>query len=81
MRVRGPKTAIAMLKKEDPENQLTLYALRQLIKQGEIKVIHAGANHLINYDALLEYLQNPPTPDIAGQKDMKIHRIEAYRKW
>jgi predicted aldo/keto reductase-like oxidoreductase len=80
MRLRGPKESIDMLNKLDPDNRLTLYSLRQLIKQGEIRVVHAGHNHLLDFDALLEYLHNPPAPDTDAQDMQKIHRIEAYRK-
>lgn len=37
--------------------------IRTLVKQGAIPYIKCGVKVLLNYDGLLAYLNNPPTPN------------------
>lgn len=80
MRLRSPKNIIDMINKQDPDNQFTLYALRQLIKKKEIDVVYAGSNHLVDFDYVLEYLKNPSNPKTDAKNETKIHRIEVNKK-
>jgi len=57
--MRGLKQAIEYLKNQDPETGLTLFALRRMVKMGEIACVHSGRKQIIDIDALLEYLHNP----------------------
>lgn len=44
------------IKADDPHTALTLNALRVLVKSEKIPSVKSGRKTLINYDALIEYL-------------------------
>lgn len=56
MKLRTPAKLIEEIKREDPNSSLTLYAIRQMIYNREIKFIKRGKKYLIDKDSLLEYL-------------------------
>lgn len=51
--------AVAELKKADENTAVTLTALRRMVKSGELPYIAVASKRLINYDLLLERLENP----------------------
>lgn len=55
-RMRLIKDAFEQLKKEDPETDITIYALRTIAKSGVVPTVGLGRKLLINYDSLLDYL-------------------------
>lgn len=55
-RMRLIKDAFEQLKKEDPETDITIYALRTIAKSGVVPTVRLGRKLLINYDSLLDYL-------------------------
>lgn len=55
-RMRLVKDAFEQLKKEDPETDITIYALRTIVKSGVVPTVRLGRKLLINYDSLLDYL-------------------------
>lgn len=57
-RMRLLKEAAAEIKKIDPNTAVTTYFIRQLAVEGKIKSVMAGRKRLINFDSLLEYLDN-----------------------
>ena len=70
-RMRTIRQAVAELNAVDKGNGLSEYALRHLIKLGEIKVIIAGSNRvLVNMDLLEAYLAGETTANI-DQKDRR----------
>ena len=54
--VRKPDQGFEQLKKEDPETDITIYALRTTVKSGVVPTVRLGRKLLINYDSLLDYL-------------------------
>ena len=50
------KDAFEQLKKEDPGTDITIYALRTIVKSGVVPTVRLGRKLLINYDSLLDYL-------------------------
>ncbi|MDD5795844.1 MAG: excisionase family DNA-binding protein [Oscillospiraceae bacterium] len=44
------------IKKEDNGTSISKYFLRQLVLSGKIPVVMSGRKRLINYDALISYL-------------------------
>lgn len=54
--MRLVKDAFEQLKKEDPETDITIYALRTIVKSGVVPTVRLGRKLLINYDSLLDYL-------------------------
>lgn len=55
-RMRLIKDAFEQLKKEDSETDITIYALRTIVKSGVVPTVRLGRKLLINYDSLLDYL-------------------------
>ena len=62
-RMRYPAEALAMLKEDDPETRVTLPFIQRLLKSGKVPYIKVGRCRMLNYDKLLEYLQNPDNWD------------------
>lgn len=50
------------LKAENPESELTLYFIRQLIVTGQIPSIKAGRKYLVNYEAFCQFLSGNAQP-------------------
>lgn len=74
--MRTLKQAIAYIQEEDPQTNLTLYALRRLIKSGEFKnAIHTGKKIIIDIDSLSAFLSNPQYFEIENPKN-SIRRIK-----
>lgn len=57
-RMRLIKEAYLQIKQDDPSTALTLNALRCMVKRGEIPTIKNGRKTLVNYDALVRYLES-----------------------
>ena len=61
--MRFPAQALEELRKDDPATPVTLNLIRTLIRREVIPSVQVGRGRLINYDALLSYLENPPTAE------------------
>ena len=59
VRMRFPAQALEELKKDDPGTPVTLHYIRSLARQGLVPCVKVGRRRLLNYDALLAYLENP----------------------
>lgn len=59
-RMRTIAAAYEMLKQEDPNTAISRNYLRRIVKTGQIPVHQVGNKRLLNYDALLSFLENPP---------------------
>ncbi len=75
VRMRFPYEALEELKKIDPETPVTLNFIRTLARSGKIPFVPIGNRRLLNFDALLEYLQSPP----AEQEPEEYGRIRQIR--
>ena len=59
-RMRYVHEAVEELKKDDPNTCVTEHYVRSLVNKGIIPSVSVGKRHkLINYDKLVEYLENP----------------------
>lgn len=60
-RMRFPAQALEELRKTDPDTPVSLKMIRSLVKTGVIPSIPVGNGNrrLLNFDALLEYLEHP----------------------
>lgn len=58
-RMRTVPEAAKELKEMDENTAVTEYHIRQLALSGVLPRVKAGRKMLINFDLLLEYLQNP----------------------
>lgn len=61
-RLRTINSAAQELKQLDPRTAVSAAAIRRLVRQGCIPCIYSGTRAYINYDKLLEYLENPIPP-------------------
>jgi hypothetical protein len=59
-KMRTVKQAYQIIHKEDPESSISEYYLRTLVKTkpNQIGVFKSGSKFLINYDLLMDYLNN-----------------------
>ena len=60
MRMRTQTQVLAAIKADDPETNLTAWALRQMVLTGVVPSVQVGRKRLIDLDRLPEYLT--PTP-------------------
>ncbi len=62
VRMRTPAQALAEIKQQDPHSCVSLNMIRRLIKTGEVPsvAVCSGRRRLVNLDALMTYLENPP---------------------
>ncbi len=58
-RMRTVSEAARELKKLDPSTAVTEYHIRRLVKSGKLPRMKAGKKYLVNFDTLLDYLENP----------------------
>lgn len=66
---------MSYIRKQDPETCITPYALRRMVKSGEVPSFRSGAKYLINIDTLENYLNTPLAAADNGQGYGKIRRI------
>ena len=72
VRMRFPAQALEELRKADPQTQVSLKMIRRLIHTGAVPSVPVGTGNrrLVNYDALLAYLEHP-----AEDKPEQAHGI------
>ena len=58
-RMRTVHEAAQELKQLDPSTAVTEYHIRRLAVSGKLPRLKAGKKYLINFDTLLDYLENP----------------------
>ena len=60
-RMRNAEGVLKELKAQDPDTRITLNFIRGLIRSGEIPVVQAGVQKLVNVDLVFDYLANQGT--------------------
>ena len=60
-RMRNAEGVLKELKDRDPETKITLNFVRGLIKSGEVPVVQAGRQKLVNVDLVFDYLASQGT--------------------
>lgn len=74
-RMRTISAAYAMLKEDDPNTAVSMNYLRRIVLTGQIPVHQVGNKRLLNYDALLEFLENPVETVESDSQHGTIRRI------
>ena len=76
VRMRFAAQALDELRKLDPETSVTLRFIKQLMRTGAIPSVPVGNGNrrLLNFDALVAYLENPPAEPVQ-QSALGIRRI------
>ena len=74
-RMRVAKECYNLLHQADPESRVSLGYIRAISKSGVIPVHKVGARILINYDALLEYLNAPESSPLIPSGYGTIRRV------
>lgn len=72
-RMRLVKDAYEQLRKDDPDTNITMYALRTIVKSGVIPTVKLGRKTLVNYDSLLEFFMNGD--DVKSQSIGTIRKV------
>ena len=68
-KMRIIKDVFEEIKKNDPDTAITMCGLRRMVQTGVIPSVQIGRKRLINYDNLMEYLDNivsEPEPEETG---------------
>ena len=55
--IRTIKGAYEEIKAQDPNTDITIYAIRKIVKENKIPYIRSGKKYLINVETLIEYLK------------------------
>ena len=61
IKMRLIREAYMQVKEDDPGTALTLCALRRIVRENKVPVVKIGRKMLLNYDALLDYLNSQGT--------------------
>lgn len=72
VRMRLLDEAAQEIKKMDPESAISKNFVRELALEGKIPCVMAGRKRLINFDALLAYLQNSEQPEVSETGIRKV---------
>lgn len=66
VRMRFPQQALDELRQSDPNTPVSLSFIRRLVRTGAIPsvAVGAGKRRLLNFDALVDYLENPPANEV-----------------
>lgn len=59
----------------DPSSQVSKNFLRQLVISGKIKSVRAGNKYLIDLDAVLNYLTNPPCEETEEKSESSYGKL------
>ena len=59
IRMRLLDEAVQKIKKLDPQSAISKNFVRELALNGKVPCVMAGRKRLINFDALLRYLESP----------------------
>ncbi|MHB1406710.1 MAG: hypothetical protein ACYCV0_14115 [Desulfitobacteriaceae bacterium] len=74
-RMRTIAQAVQAIKADDPESKLSEWWLRQLVKSGKLKCHRAGNKYLVDLDALMRFLENPPNAEEVTRPYGVLRRI------
>ena len=78
-RMRTASKAYRLILEQDPESEITLHYIRQLIATGAIPVVHVGRKKLVDVDQLIAYLaagNEAPTTTAPAVGYGKLRRID-----
>lgn len=67
-RMRTAQGAVAALKEEDPDTQITVSMVRKLIRLGKVPYVPMGRKKLINMDTLIGYFRESEGLEYAVSK-------------
>lgn len=61
--IRTIKGALEEIKVRDPKSDITMYAIRQIVKEGKIPYIRSGKKYLLNVEKLIDYISGVKESD------------------
>ena len=74
-RMRTKNEAAQMLREQDPGTSISRNAIRTMVLSGRIPHVSVGSKRLIDFDRMLDILQNPPA-QISEQSELgTIRRV------
>lgn len=54
--VRTIKGCLEEIKARDPKTDITIYAIRRMVRQNEVPSIRTGKKYLVNVEKLIDYI-------------------------
>ncbi len=86
-KMRTIQELVQEIKQLDNDTQITVSAIRRLVKENRIKSVRVGNRTLINLEHCIDYLNNPDDFNEIDRKDTQnvdtikgIDRIDQYKK-
>lgn len=86
-RMRTIQELVKEIKQLDNDTQITVSAIRRLVRENKIKSVRIGNKTLINLDYCIDYLNNPVDFSGTDEKDTQnvdtikgSDRIEQYKR-
>lgn len=86
-RMRTIQELVKEIKQLDNDTQITVSAIRRLVRENKIKSVSIGNKTLINLDYCIDYLNNPQASDEHEDKNQKkstelidTDRMAEYKK-
>ncbi len=61
--IRTIKGALEEIKARDPKSEITMYAIRRMIKNKEVPYIRSGKKYLLNVEKLIDYISDGKESD------------------
>lgn len=79
-RMRTAEKALAVIRGEDPETDVTLHYIRQLIKTGRVPSVAVGRKKLVNVELLMAYIAEGGHGEDPAPHTGEIRRVPEQEK-
>lgn len=74
-RMRTAAGVYDIIKAEDPDTEITLHYIRQIINTGKVPVTAAGRKKLVDADAVIAYIAAGTQPESEPAQDSRFRRV------
>lgn len=77
LRMRTAAGVLDIIKEQDPDTEVTLHYIRNLIKTGKVPVTPVGRKKLVDADAVMEYIAAGESTSVAKavEQSGQIRRV------
>lgn len=75
-RMRTAKGVLEVIKAQDPNTEVTLYYIRNIINSGQVPVTEVGVKKLVNVDQVIDYIASGKQIE-CGAEQSGIRRVQA----
>ena len=74
-RMRTAEKILNIIKEQDPDTEVTLHYIRDLIKSGKIPVTLVGRKKLVDADRVIAYIAAGETAHIEAECEVPTERV------